>query len=196
MGPASLSLVAAVVAAVAGVSVTSWWVAGRRTAAADMLRTAEEQSAQARQQATREAETIRKEAALEARERAHGVLTEAEEQARRRRDEIGRLEQALGDKTRSLTERIIAADSLEKDLRTREARVAQLRTDTETALQRTERLLQDRQRELQRVAGLTADEARDLLLKQIESEARREAANLVKRIEAEARETAGQRAQH
>jgi ribonuclease Y len=42
---------------------------------------------------------------------------------------------------------------------------------------------------------MTADEARDVLLKQMEAEARRDAANLVKRIEAEARETSAQRAQ-
>ncbi len=52
----------------------------------------------------------------------------------------------------------------------------------------------DQQRELQRVAGLTADEARDTLIKQMEADARRDAANLVKRLDTEARETAAQRA--
>jgi len=47
---------------------------------------------------------------------------------------------------------------------------------------------------LQRVASLTAEEARDLLLKQIEADVRRDAANLVKRLETEARETAVERA--
>ena len=52
----------------------------------------------------------------------------------------------------------------------------------------------ERVRELQRVAGLSADEAKDLLLRQMESDARRDAANLVKRLETEARETAAARA--
>jgi ribonuclease Y len=52
----------------------------------------------------------------------------------------------------------------------------------------------DQQREVQRVAGMTADEARDSLLKQMEADARRDAANMVKRLDAEARETAAQRA--
>ena len=59
---------------------------------------------------------------------------------------------------------------------------------------RAEQLVAERQRELQRVAGLTADEARELLLKQIEADARRDAANLVKRLETEARETGRRRA--
>jgi ribonucrease Y len=44
------------------------------------------------------------------------------------------------------------------------------------------------------VSGLSADEARELLMKQIETDARRDAANLVKRLESEARETAAERA--
>ena len=45
------------------------------------------------------------------------------------------------------------------------------------------------------MAGLTADEAKAILLKQIEAEAKRDAANLVKRLETEAREKAAGRAQ-
>ena len=44
------------------------------------------------------------------------------------------------------------------------------------------------------LAGLTADDARDLLLRQMEADARRDAAQLVKRLEAETRETAADRA--
>jgi ribonuclease Y len=62
------------------------------------------------------------------------------------------------------------------------------------AVARSEQLVAERQRELQRVAGMTADEARDVLLKQIETDARRDAATLVKRLESEARETAADRA--
>ena len=43
---------------------------------------------------------------------------------------------------------------------------------------------------------MTADEAKDILLRQLESDARRDAANLVKRLEHEARETAADKAKH
>ena len=62
------------------------------------------------------------------------------------------------------------------------------------AATRYEQLVTDQQRELQRVAGLTADEAKDVLLRQMEADARRDAANLVKRLEAEAREVASAKA--
>ncbi|MBE3072703.1 MAG: ribonuclease Y, partial [Acidobacteria bacterium] len=67
------------------------------------------------------------------------------------------------------------------------------RTTAATAA-RYEELLAEQQRELHRVAGLTADEAKEIVLRQIEGDARRDAANLVKRLETEARETAAAKA--
>ncbi|WFE27467.1 ribonuclease Y [Solwaraspora sp. WMMD791] len=52
------------------------------------------------------------------------------------------------------------------------------------------------QRELERVAGLTAEAARGELVEAIESQAKREAAILVRDIESDARATADQRARH
>jgi ribonuclease Y len=146
-------------------------------------------------QAERDAETLRKEAAVEAREKAHAIAAEAEVQLRERRQEILSLEQALADKTRALTDRLTTTERLEQELRARERRVAESEKAIAANLARGEQLVVERQRELQRVAGLSAEEARELLLKQLESEVRRDAANLVKRLETEARETAASRAQ-
>jgi ribonuclease Y len=146
-------------------------------------------------QAERDAETVRKEAAVAAREKAHEIAAEAERLARERRQEILALEQALADRTRELADRITATDRLEQELRARERALAANEQAAAAARTRSEQLLAERQRELQRVAGLTADEARELLLKQLEADARRDSANLVKRLEAEARETAAVRAQ-
>jgi ribonucrease Y len=146
-------------------------------------------------QAERDAEALRKEAAIAAREKAHEIAAEADRGARDRRLEIVSLEQALAEKTRTLADRLTATDRLEQDLRAREQALAARERAATTGLARAEQLVAGRQRELQRVAGLTADEARELLLKQLESEARRDSANLVKRLEAEARETAAVRAQ-
>jgi ribonucrease Y len=54
--------------------------------------------------------------------------------------------------------------------------------------------LADQRRDLQRLAGVTADEAKEMVLRQIEADARRDAATLVKRLDAEARESANARA--
>ena len=195
MGPAA-NILTAVVAAAAGLSVAGWWFAGRRRAAAALVADAQRAAAAERQQAKREADTLRKEAVLEARETAHTLASEAERQARARRDEIVGLEQSLADRTRALADRLAAVEAVERDLAAREAAAADVRARAEAAAARADQLVAERQRELQRVSGLSAEEARDLLIKQIESDARRDAANLVKRLEAEARETAGERARH
>jgi ribonuclease Y len=148
-----------------------------------------------RKEAAREADGVRKEAELAAREKAHAVMTEADQRARDRQAEITSLEQSLADKARALADRLAQCDRLDQDLRGREKRLAVQEQSIASALARSERLVSERQRELQRVAGLTGDEARELLLKQMEADARRDGANLVKRLEAEARETAAQRAQ-
>jgi ribonuclease Y len=195
MGTAAVSVILAALVAALSLAAMGWWIASRRQLADEILTRAEAQARQVQQQAQRDADGLRKEAQLEAREKSHELLAQAEGQARDRRQEILGLEQVLADKTRALADRLAATDKLEQELRARERAIVEQQERAGAATTRAEQLLADRQRELQRVAGLTADEARELLLKQIEAEARRDAANLVKRLEAEARETAGQRAQ-
>ena len=146
-------------------------------------------------QAERDAETMRKEAVIEAREKAHAIAAEADVQLRERRQEILSLEQSLADRTRSLADRLTTTERLEQELRAREQRIAESEKAVAASVTRGEQLVVERQRELQRVAGLSAEEARELLLKQLESDVRRDSANLVKRLETEAREIAAARAQ-
>ena len=195
MATASIVSLAIVGLAVLVSGIALWGVRGRRREAEEAVSRARAEAERVAKQAERDAESLRKEAALEARERAHTLSAQAEQQARDRRQEITTLEQALADKTRALADRIATADRLEQDLRGREKQLAAQEQACNASLLRCEQLVSDRHRELQRVAGLTADEARDLLLREIEGDARRDAANMVKRLEAEARETAAVKAQ-
>jgi ribonucrease Y len=160
-----------------------------------LLKQSEQNASGLLRQAERDAETLRKEAVVEARERAHEIAAEAERHMRERRQEILQLEHALADKTRALTDRLSSTERAEQELRSRENVLVAREEAMRAASARAEQILADRQRELQRVAGMTAEEARELLMKQLESDARRDSANLVKRLEAEARESAAVRAQ-
>ena len=195
MSPSAVYLTLGAVADLIGVAALLWWFSSRKRIAAQTIGRAEELSRQLRQQAERDAESIKKEAQIEAREKTHAIMADAETKARARHQEIIGLEHGLAEKTRALADRISETDRLERELRARDGALADLQKKSEAAALRCDQVLAERQRELQRVAGLTADEARELLLKQIESDARRDATNLVKRLEAEARETAAQRAQ-
>ena len=181
---------AGITAAMAG-AVFMYWLATRRRIAAETVGRAREEAERLAREAQREAEALKKEAALDAKERAHQMLAETERQARERQQEIGTLEQTLADKTRVLADRISATDKLDQELRARERAISSREAAVDAARLRAEELAAERARELQRVAGLTRDEAKELLVRQVEADAKRDAANLVKRLEAEARETAG-----
>jgi ribonuclease Y len=193
--PAYYLVINALVTAAVGGGMLAWWLASRRRISEDTIGRARLEAERVVKQAERDSETIRKEAALSAREKAHELAAEADRQLRESRQEIVGLEQSLADKTRALADRLSATDRLEQELRGREKALAQQEEAAAAARVRAEQLVADRNRELQRVASLTSEEARELLLKQIEADARRDAANLVKRLETEARETAAVRAQ-
>ena len=182
------------VALVAAGAVFLWWVANRKRIAAETVGRAEQEAARLVRDAERDAEARKKEALIEAKEKAHELTVETERLARERRAEAQKLEQGFAEKSRALAERTAAADQADKDLRARERTLAERERAARDAAERYEKLAADQQRELQRVAGLTAEEAKEALLKQIEADARRDAAGLVKRLEGEARETAAARA--
>ena len=86
------------------------------------------------------------------------------------------------------------AQQLDMELKKRERSTSDREQTATATLSRYEQLVAEHQRELQRVAGLTAEEAKDVLIRQVEADARRDTANLVKRLEAEAREGATEKA--
>ena len=187
-------LVNVLITLVAAAAVFAVWVANRKRIAAETVGRAEEQALRIVKDAERDAETRKKEALLEAKEKAHELLTDAEKQARQDRQQAQSLEQTLIRREATVSERQTTIERTERDLQTREKAVADRERTAKTASEKYERLVAQQQHELERVASLTADEAKELLLKQIEGEARHDAANLVKRLDAEARETAGDRA--
>jgi ribonuclease Y len=182
------------VALVAAGAVFMFWVANRKRIAAETVGRAEQQAAQVLRDADREAEAKKKEALLEVKEQTHAMLVDAERQARERRLEAVKAEQSLSEKLQAVAARSSAAERVEKELKDREKALAERERSTRVAAERYDRLVADQQRELQRVAAMTAEEARDQLLRQMESDARKDAATLVKRLEAEARESASGRA--
>jgi ribonuclease Y len=174
----------------AGVAVFAFWLANRKRIAAETVGRAEEQASRVLREAEREAETRRKEALLDAKERAHELRLEAEQYARDHRQQITAIEQILTRRESALTEQLDKAERAESELRRSIAALAEREQSVGAAARKYDELVARQQRELERVSGLTAESARELLLRQIEGDARRDAANLVKRLEAEAREHA------
>jgi ribonuclease Y len=184
------------VTAVAAAAVFAVWVANRKRIAAETVGRAEEQALRIVRDADRDAETRRKETLLDAKEKAHEILVEAERQARQERQQAAELEQAIRRRDAAVTVQQAAIERIEKELNSRDRVLADREKSTAAAASKYEQLVAQQKHELERVAGLTGEEAKDLLIRQIEGEARHDSANLLKRLDAEARETATDRARH
>jgi ribonucrease Y len=148
------------------------------------------------ERAHRQAEQDAEQARLTARrtgEREIAMLTatarEQSADAERRQQRLDERERLLVEEAERLAERDRRISSAETDLSEREAL---LNTRELTVAE----LEDDRRRELERIAGLTADVARQELIDMIETQAKREAALLVRDIENDARATGEQRARH
>lgn len=189
-------LAAGLTAAAVGLVIFGVWLATRRRIATETVTRARGEAERLLGDAEREIGARRKEADLAAREQAQNFRHETENHARQRREELAALERDLNDRKRVLAERSTGVDRAARELRAREDGVLERERAAEEGEARRREIVEQTKAELQRVSGMTAEEAKELLVRQLESDARRDAANLVKRLEHEARESAAEKAKH
>ena len=92
MSPSAVYLVLSAVAALVAIAAVLFWISSRKRIAAEIVGRAEEHAKQLRAQAERDAESLKKEASLEAREKTHALVADAEKKVRDRQQEIVELE--------------------------------------------------------------------------------------------------------
>ncbi|KUO97009.1 ribonuclease Y [Ferroacidibacillus organovorans] len=151
------------------------------------LSVAQAQAEQLIEAAKREAEAKLKESTLEAKEEAHRIRTDAERDIRERRFEVQRLERRLLQKEEALDRKNESLDRREESLAMQERTLDKLREDAEA-------LVAERTLEMERIAVLTREEARTMILEQVRSECKHDAAVLMKEIETQARDDAERKA--
>jgi ribonuclease Y len=134
-----------------------------------------------------EADSLKRQAALDAKELAEKARAEAAGELKARRAELDRRAAEVGAAERALEkqERELRQQS-EETLRA-ERQIAGREAAAEAAARTAAGLAAEAKARLEKVAGLTAAEARSQLLDEIRDEARRAAAEDVKKIEDEAR---------
>jgi ribonuclease Y len=185
------------IAAAAAVAVVVWplvYIFAKRSAAR-LLDDARQEAGRQMQAAEREAEAKRREADLAAKEKLLQARSEFEKASRARREELEALEKRLTQKEDTLDKRLDLLTTSEKDISGREKAVAGRERTLATQEAELEKLIAAERSKLEHIAGLTASQAKDELVRGMESEARMEAAHIVKRIEDEARENASKQAQ-
>ena len=137
--------------------------------------------------AEKNAENIRKEVVLEAKEEAQRQRNDAEKEIRERRNEISKAERRLNQKEDSIDRKL---DNIEK----KEESITHTEKKIDARLAEQEKILHKQLEELEKISGYTVDQAREIILQKVEQEARSEAAVLYKDIETKAKEEADKKA--
>ena len=151
------------------------------------LSASEQKAERVKQDAIREAEAQKKEILLNAKDE---LIRERNQQERENRDcraEVQRYEARVNHKEELLDQRAQAFDKQEKDLAERTTVLE--KREANVAIQEEEY-----RKELERISGLSAQEAKDLIIKNLENDARHDAQALLNKIEQEAQLTSEKKA--
>jgi ribonuclease Y len=124
---------------------------------------------------------------LQAKDKALEIRQNADAEVNRRRTELSREEDRLQRRRDELDNRTEKLEKRESSLNKRQSSIDKRANDVE-------KLYQEVLEELQRVSQLTIEEAREILLAEVEKEARADMARVIRQIEAEAREEGETRA--
>jgi ribonuclease Y len=161
----------------------------RKSIAEAKIGRAEEMVKKMIEDAQRRAEALKKETILEAKEEIHKLRNEFEKESRERRNESQRVERRLIQREEALDKKMDSLESREENLNKKQKEV-------QKAQDAAEELYKKQLAELERISGLTTDEAKDILIQNVEQEARHDAALLVREIESKAKDEAEKKARN
>jgi len=139
--------------------------------------------------AERDAEATRREAQVEARERALRLRAEVEQELKDKRAEVAKIEERAVTKEEESDRRLVELERREQGVLDRETHLRQLQEETKTAKE-------EELRQLERISGLTIEEAKRHVLERSEELVRHDLARMVRQLEEEARTDAKRRARN
>jgi ribonuclease Y len=147
------------------------------------------------QEAQKEAKTLKKEAALQAKDTLYQMKVEFEKETKEKKEQLLVQEKRLFHKEENLDKKIEQLEKREGRIGDRERSIDRIDKELRRKDEEYERLIQDQRRHLENLAGISSEEAKQFLISLMESEARHDAAKMMRRIENEARAEADRKAQ-
>ncbi|MBN1686134.1 MAG: ribonuclease Y [Spirochaetales bacterium] len=151
------------------------------------LSSMEQRAERVTQDAIKEAEALKKELLVEAKDELLQERNQQEREFRERRNELQRLDRRLIQKEENLEKKSTDIERQQKSINDREGKLA----EREETLRREE----DHWRsELERIAGISAEEAKNLIIQSLQNEAKHDAQVIINKIEQEAQSTAEKKA--
>lgn len=148
---------------------------------------AEEMAKKLIEDARQQAQSLKKEVVLEARDELHKERTEFERENRNQRSELQKMEARLLQKEENLDKKVTLLEKKEKDLQETKEHLQEKEIEIEK--------IKETQREkLEKISGMKAEEAIKELITEMENIAKHEASKMIKQIEDEARATGEKKA--
>lgn len=157
---------------------------------------AEELASKIIEEAEKSAAVKKKEAVLEAKDYWLKEKSKFERETANKRTEIQRLETRLRDKEQALNRKVDILNTKEKEIGGRERNLATKERAIENKEVQLDNLITEQNAQLEKIAGMTSEEAKKILMENLEAEARREAAKLIKDIKEKAERDAEKEAKN
>ncbi|MFA5843565.1 MAG: ribonuclease Y [Coriobacteriia bacterium] len=175
-------MIAIVIGAVLGYLFQKWFASNRVTRA-------NESAERIVEDATRQAETLKKESLVEAKDQIFQLRAEAETEAKERRKELTALENRLLQREESIERRAEGLDKREHQLSSAQGQIQKREKELEDAIA-------EEKSRLETLAGMTSDEAKAVLLARVKEEVSHDAASFIREAEMRAREDADKKARN
>ena len=156
----------------------------------------EEQARKLIEKALSDAENIKKEALLQAKDEEIRLRKEAEKEIKELKTEVLSEEKRLIQKSEQMNRKIDLLDKREMDLLNKKKFVDEEEKNVLKQKQEVNNLVDQQRSKLENISGISREEAKKLLTESIESEARMEAAKAIVRIENEMKMQADKKAKN
>ena len=177
-------IVAAIIAAVVGLAIgigAGYFV--RKNISEAKIGEADSLAKNIIDQANKDAETMKKEKLLEAKEEIHKFRSDAEKENRERRSELQKYERRVIQKEESLDRKQQSIESKESNLNQKLRAVDEKQKEVEAIKVKQLEKLED-------ISRITSEKAKDIILSNAEKEVRHEMSIMIKEIETQAKEDA------
>ncbi len=139
--------------------------------------------------AIREAETIKKEAELSAKDLLIKLRNDFEKETKDRRDEISTIEKRIAQREENLDKRVDLLEKKEKDINVRLDALKEKETGIQQKTDELTKLITEEKSRLHSISALSPDEARKILLSRLDQELINEKATRIRQAEQEIRES-------
>ncbi len=154
----------------------------------------EEEASRIIDDAKRRAETLLKEAKLEAKDKLFKMKSEFEAETKEVLAELKNKEIRLVQREENIDRKMDQYERREKEIVRKEKDLLGREENLSNNEKKYIELIDEQKAQLEKISGLTADQAKELLIRAMENEARYEGAKLVKKIENETKETSDKKA--